>query len=276
MITGRRCLVSGGGGSIGSELVRQLAPTNTIHILDIDETSAFDLCEQQRFAGHEVSISIGDIRDRRIVDDVMYEFKPDIVFHAAARKHVTPSEQNPREAVEVNVIGTCNVVEAAQDNKVENLIFISTDKAVNATSIMGTTKRLGEIIVRNANYTSVRFGNVLGSRGSVIPIWQKQMDEGIPLTITDPNMERFFMTIEQAVNLVIQAAEIGTGGEIIVLDMGKRLKIIDIANQVVAAAGATSTIRIVGSRPGEALREQLMTAEEEARAVKQGNFYIIR
>lgn len=275
MIENKNVIVFGGGGSIGSELVRQLALKNKIFVFDINETAMFDLVESERLAGHDVQGRVGDVRDERSVFETIQNFTPYFIFHAAALKHVTPNEQYPAEAVKTNVLGLLNVV-AASKIEGSKLIFVSSDKAVNVSSIMGTTKRLGEIIVKNAGYTSVRFGNVLGSRGSLLPIWQAQLEKGLPLTVTDERMTRYFMTIEEACELVIQAAELGQGGEIFVLDMGEPIKIIDFAKRILAESRKDVGIKVIGMRPGEQLFEKLMTDEEKLRAVKQGKFWIIK
>lgn len=281
MIQNRRILITGCAGSIGSELTRQLCKENEVYGLDNNETGFFDLYEELGYAGTSIKGRIGDIRDKDTVEEVVRDFDPHIIFHAAAYKHVTPLEKVPREAIDVNLLGLLNVLEAAKKYVtkkyvMEKFIFVSSDKAVNATSIMGVTKRLGELIVKNAGGISVRFGNVLGSRGSVIPIWQKQLDNKLPLTVTDPQMERFFMTIPQAVELLIQAAEIGNPGEILVLDMGKRVKVIDVAEEIISAFGKDGTIKIIGKRPGEILVERLMTEEEEKIAIKKDKIWVIK
>ena len=267
-------LITGGAGSIGSELVRQLAPKNTIHIIDIDETRMFDLVEEMRLAGYKVTGEVFDVRNK-------YGFRhgsnyPNIIFHCAARKHVTPMEDTPMEAVEVNIVGTHNVLWLAR--KVgARLINISTDKVVNADCIMGATKRVAELMVKNAGDVSVRFGNIMGSRGSVIPIWQKQLDEGKSLTVTDPLMTRYMMTIEDACALVIQVAQTeGLEGKVIVLDMGKPIEILQLAKEILKKSGRPiDDFKLIGRRPGEQLKEKLMSEEEEKRAIKKNNFFII-
>ena len=275
-IQDKRILVTGGAGSIGSELVRQLAPGNKIFILDLNETGAFDLREELDHEGHWVHSRTGDVRNRETLEDVFSDFKPQIVFHAAALKHVTPNEEYPREAVETNILGTLNIIEYAKKYEVEKFVFISTDKAVQSSSIMGATKRVSEIIVRNQGprFVVVRFGNVLGSRGSVIPLWQKQIDEGKAVTVTDPQMTRYMMTIEEAVKLVIKAANYGGNGGIFCLDMGKKVNVLELAKEIIK--GTKSEIKIIGLRPGEQLTEKLMFEEEEAVAEKIGEFYVIR
>ena len=229
----KRILITGGGGSIGSELVRQLSEDNKIFILDNNETATFDLTEELKLKGRWVECRIGDIRNKDAIRDVFSDFKPEIIFHAAAYKHVTPMEAYPEEAVETNIIVTLNVFrEARRWECLEKFIFISTDKAIQSNSIMGATKRVGEIIVKNKGGIVVRFGNVLGSRGSVIPLWQNSINQGEPLNVTHPEMTRFFMTIPQACELVIHAAEEGRGGEIFILDMGKPVNILELAKKI--------------------------------------------
>lgn len=280
MLKDEYILVAGAAGSIGSELVKQLCVDNRVVMLDIDETRLFDLYEELKQDGREVEYRVGDIRDRATLEDLFRSrYKISIVFNAAAYKHVTPMEDYPMEAVQTNIIGNHNLMWATNNfSGAKKYVFISTDKAVNATSVMGASKRLGELMVKKqgAGFISVRFANVLGSRGSVIPIWQKQIDEGKSLTITHPDMERYFMTIEEAVELVIKAAEIGQGGEIFVLDMGKPVKIIDLAKEIIGKLGREVPIQEIGIRPGESMSEQLMFPEEQKIAVKQDNFYVIR
>ena len=271
----KRILVTGGAGSIGSELVRQLAPNNKVFIVDLNETGAFDLREELVREKYWVHSRTGDIRNKETLQDVFSDFKPEVVFHAAALKHVTPNEEYPREAVETNILGTLNVIEHAKSYGVQKFVFISTDKAVQSSSIMGATKRVSEIITRNQGkgFVVVRFGNVLGSRGSVIPLWQKQIDEGKAITVTDEKMTRYMMTIEDAVRLVIKAAEQGCGGEIFCLDMGKKVNVLELAKEIVK--GTKSEIKIIGVRPGEQMTERLMFEEEERVAKKFDNFYVI-
>jgi len=276
MIKNKRILVCGGGGSIGSELVRQLAPHNRIFILDLEETNTFDLVGELRQEGRKVHYRIGDITDKDTVQDVFSDFKPQIVINAAARKHVTPNEIYPLEAIKVNVIGTYNLLHYSKIYDVDKFVFISTDKAVNPTSVMGISKKMGEVMTVNRGYIAVRFGNVLGSRGSVIPIWQKQIDKGKPVTITHPEMERYFMTIEEACQLVIRAAEMGRGKELFILDMGKQIKVEDLAKQIINKSHREIPIEYIGVRDGEAMEEQLMTEEEKIRAIKKDRFFIIK
>lgn len=273
---GKRILITGAAGSIGSELYRQLAPGNSVLALDNNETALFDLHEEYRLKGHDVHYRLGDVRDQNVVNDTFENFLPELVFHAAANKHVTPNEAFPREAVQTNVIGTLNVVGAAKRVGVEKLVYVSTDKVINSNSVMGVTKRLGELVAKNAGYVAVRFGNVLGSRGSVVPIWQRQLDAGEPLTVTDARAERYFMSIEQACELVIKAAEIGTPGQVLVMDMGGKVNILQAAKDILGKVGKPDhPISIIGMRPGETLSEGLMTNEEQSRAVKVEQFWVI-
>lgn len=275
----KRILVTGGAGSIGQELIRQLAPNNKIFILDINETGAFDLREELKWRGYWVHSRTGDIRNKETVHDVFSDFKPQIILHAAALKHVTPCEEYPQEAIDTNIQGTLNVIsEARKWDCFEKFMFISTDKVASDECVMATTKDCAEKVVRSRGkgFVAVRFGNVMGSRGSVLEIWQRQIHAGEPLTITDPNMERYAMTIPQACSLVIEATEKGDNGELWILDMGKKVKIIDLANRIIDSIKYDRGIKIIGVRPGETMTEKLMTQEEEARAEKKGNFWIIK
>ena len=269
MIQDKKILVSGGAGSIGSELVRQLAVNNSVHIVDTNETNLFDLLEELR--NPKVRGQIGDVRDWDMFEQLEC---PDIIFHVAALKHVTPSAWTPSEYVKTNILGTLNVIRFAKLFKAK-LVNISTDKVVHANSIMGATKKVAEIAVRDAGGISVRFGNVLNSRGSLLPFWQGQIDRGEPITVTDVRMERYFMSIPEAVSLVIQATEIGEAGDVIVLDMGKPIKIIDLAHEIINKLGRDIPIKMIGLRKGETLSEELMTESEKKTAIKKDNFYII-
>lgn len=278
MIKNKRILITGGAGSIGSELVRQLCVNNKVFILDNNENKTFLLREELKQKGYWVHSRTGDVRDKDTVADVFEDFKPQYVFHAAALKHVTPSEEYPIEAIMTNVIGTYNVLaEAKRWECLEKFIFISTDKVVNARCVMGKTKSLGETMVTNSGkgFIAVRFANVLGSDGSLIPIWQNQINQGLPITVTDKEMFRYFMTISDACRLVIKAAEDGKGGEIYVLAMDKPVNIYELARGVIDGIGRDIPIQITGRRPGEALEEKLMTAEEESTAIRKGDFYVI-
>ena len=270
----KRILITGVAGSIGSELAIQLYKDNKIFGIDINESGFFDIQQETGIFGR-----VGDIRDEKTIHDIFSDFKPQIIFHTAAYKHVSLMEKYPIEAIQTNIIGTYNLInEAKKWECLEKFIFISSDKAVQSCSIMGATKRMGEIMAKNQGkgFVVVRFGNVLGSRGSVIPIWQRQIDKGQPITVTDIQATRYFMTIEEACELVIKAAEIGKGGEIMILDMGEPIKIIDLAKKIIQESHKDIPIEITGLRPGEFLTEKLMFEEESQRAVKQGEFYIIK
>lgn len=276
MIKNKRILITGMGGSIGAEIVRQLAPYNKIFGLDQNETSLFDLREELTQEGYWVHSRTGDVRDKEVVRDVFEDFKPQIVFHAAALKHVTPNQEYPEEAIKTNALGTYNVMaEAKRWECLEKFVYISTDKVVNAHSIMGATKLLGEIMVRNQGkgFIAVRFGNVMGSRGSVLPLWQNQINRGKSLTVTDKRMTRYMMSIPEAVNLVIEAANLGKGGECYILNMGEQVNILELAEKILNKKGK---IKMIGIRPGETLDEKLMTLEEEKLSRKVGNFYVIK
>lgn len=255
-----------GVGSIGSELVRQLHKDHTLYVLDIDEIKVNDIHVDYGVVGR-----VGDIRNYNTVDDVLSDFRPDIIYHCAAYKTVNQMETVPMEAIQTNVVGTSNIIHHAQRYEVPKLVFISTDKVVNASSVMGQTKKLAETLVINKGYTAVRFGNVLGTRGSVTQIWQRQIDKNKPMTVTDERMQRYLMTLEEAVELVIQAGEQSKGGEIWVLDMPKKVNVLEMAKQI--AKGYP--INMIGMRPGETLDEELMTHEEKMTARKEDKFYVI-
>lgn len=271
-VAGETVLVTGGGGSIGSELCRQLAKVapRRIVIFDICENDAYMLRQEllRSYDDIAIDIEIGSICNEARVNEVFEKYHPAVVFHAAAHKHVPLMEVCPREAIENNVFGTLNVVRAADVFGVEHFTFISTDKAVNPTSVMGATKRMGEMIMQYYARTSktvfaaVRFGNVLGSNGSVIPLFKKQIAEGGPVTVTHPDIERFFMTIPEAVQLVIQAGGMAKGGEIFVLDMGEPVKIADLAKNLIRLSGAHVGIVYTGLRDGEKMYEELLMDEE--------------
>lgn len=265
---GKRILVTGGAGSIGSELVRQLAKDNKVYVLDNNESGLFDILQETGAKGR-----VGDIRNDRTVRDVFSDIKPQIVFHAAAYKHVPLMETVPLEAIETNVLGTYNILYYSGVYSVEKLVYVSTDKVVNAKSVMGQTKKLGETMVTNAGHIAVRFGNVMGSRGSVLPIWEKQIANGGPVTVTDERMTRYFMEIPQAVSLLLHAAEEANGGEVLILDMGEPKKIVDVAREMIA--GRDIKIEFIGIRAGETLDEHLMSEEEERRAIKRDKYFVI-
>ena len=274
MIKGKRIIISGVAGSIGSELARQLSKDNKIFGIDINESGFFDIQQETGIFGR-----VGDIRDKNTIFDIFSDFKPQIIFHTAAYKHVPLMEKYPIEAIQTNVLGTWNIIsEAKRWECLEKFVFISSDKAVQSTSIMGATKRMGEIMVKNQGrgFVVVRFGNVLGSRGSLLTIWEKQINEGKPLTITDERMCRFFMTTEEACELVIKAAEISTGGEIFILDMGKPIKILDLAKELIKTIGRDIPLKTIGIREGEIMEEKLMFDEEKKIAIKIDNFFIIK
>ncbi len=273
-----RVLCTGAAGSIGSELVRQLAPKHKVYCLDINEVGVYDLVEELKLKGYKVDGRVGDVRDQRTVEDVFSDFKPEVVYHASAYKVVPAMELVPLEAIQTNIIGTHNVLHASKRWKVRKFVFISTDKVISSASVMGATKRVGEIMTKNSGkgYVAVRFANVMGSRGSVIPLWENQIARGEPITVTDERMERYMMTIPQAVNLVIRAGELGKGGEIFILDMGRPVKILDLAKSIVAGLGKDIPIKTIGIRPGETLTERLMTEEEERQAIKLEGFYVLK
>lgn len=273
MIKGKRIVCTGGAGSIGSELVRQLAPKNKIFILDISE-NAYGLAQELSQKGYWVKPRIGDIRDQKTVEDLFEDFKPQIVIHAAALKEVGAMQMYPQEAIQTNIVGTYNVLrEAFRWECLEKFLFVSTDKACNLDSIMGASKRFGEVMVKNAGGVVVRFGNVLGSRGSLTQIWQKQADKNEPLTITDESMERYMMTIENACELVVEALEKGKSGEIWIMKMGKRFNILELAKKITQETG--QDIEKIGIREGETLIEELMFPQELVKAREISRFYII-
>ncbi len=275
-IEGKVVLVTGGGGSIGSELCRQIADHNPkqLIIVDIYENNAYDIQQEleRKHQNLNLLVLIASVRDSKKIDNIFKTYKPDIVFHAAAHKHVPLMETSPNEAVKNNVSGTFKVADAAGRNYVEKFILISTDKAVNPTNIMGATKRICEMIIQTMNkryetdYVAVRFGNVLGSNGSVVPLFKKQIEEGGPVTVTHKDIVRYFMTIPEAVSLVLQAGAYAKGGEIFVLDMGDPVKIYDLAENMIKLCGLEPNkdidIKITGLRPGEKLYEERLMAEE--------------
>lgn len=270
-------LVTGGGGSIGSELCRQVSSLNPkqLIILDNYENNAYAI-QQELVRKYGTSLNlitvIASIREEKRMDDIFNKYKPEVVFHAAAHKHVPLMEKNPSEAVKNNIFGTKNVAVLSDKYKVKRFVLISTDKAVNPTNIMGATKRAAEMIIQAMNekseteFVAVRFGNVLGSNGSVIPLFKKQIEEGGPITITHPEITRYFMTIPEAVQLVIQAGAMTKGGEIFVLDMGEPVKIVDLAKNLIKLSGFEEDVDIciefTGLRPGEKLYEELLMSEE--------------
>jgi FlaA1/EpsC-like NDP-sugar epimerase len=289
---GKKILITGAAGSIGSEIVRQiiLFEPQKIILFEIDETEIFYLEKQLIESNPEykdkiVSV-IGDIRDENKINSVFSNYKPDIVFHAAAYKHVPLLETNPEEAIKVNIFGTYNLCKMANNHNVEKFVNISTDKAVKPESVMGMSKRFGEYIAKSFNenggtqFISVRFGNVLGSRGSVVPIFLDQLRKGGPITITHPDMKRYFMTIPEAVTLVLQAALLGEGGEIMVLDMGEPIYIQSLAEELIKLHGLVPNIDIeieyTGIRPGEKIFEEILTAEEGTDKTTHERVYVAK
>lgn len=269
-------LVTGGGGSIGSELCRQIArfkPEELI-ILDIYENNSYDIQNEllRSYSDLNLKVLIASVRDKKRVDEIIENERPDVVFHAAAHKHVPLMEENPEEAIKNNVFGTLNLVQATDKYNVKKFVLISTDKAVNPTNVMGATKRICERIIQSMNkgssteFVAVRFGNVLGSNGSVIPLFKRQIAEGGPVTVTHPEVIRYFMTIPEACQLVLQAGSMAKGGEVFVLDMGEPVKIIDLAKDLIKLSGfepdVDIPIEITGLRPGEKLFEELLLDEE--------------
>ena len=275
-VKGKKVLVTGGGGSIGSELCRQIAshkPAQLI-ILDIYENSVYDVQQEliSKFPELSLVVLIASVRNTNRMNWIFETYKPDIVYHAAAHKHVPLMEASPNEAIKNNVFGTWKTAQAAAMNDVQRFVMISTDKAVNPTNIMGASKRICEMIIQTFNkhydteFVAVRFGNVLGSNGSVIPLFKKQIMAGGPVTVTHPDIIRYFMTIPEAVSLVLQAGAYAKGGEIFVLDMGKPVKILDLAKNLIRLSGyhvgEDIKIEFTGLRPGEKLYEELLMAEE--------------
>ena len=287
-LTGKTVLVTGGGGSIGSELCRQIAKFNPkkLIILDIYENNAYDIQNEllRKYKDLNLKIYIASVRDRDRINELMGLEKPHVIFHAAAHKHVPLMEVSPKEAIKNNVMGTLNLAQAADKYDVTKFVMISTDKAVNPTNIMGASKRVCEMIIQSINATSqtdfvaVRFGNVLGSNGSVIPLFKKQIAEGGPVTVTHEEVIRYFMTIPEAVQLVIQAGAMARGGEVFVLDMGEPMKIIDLAKDLIRLSGfepnVDMPIVITGLRPGEKLFEELLLDEEGISETKHDKIFI--
>jgi FlaA1/EpsC-like NDP-sugar epimerase len=283
-------LVTGGGGSIGSELCRQIAaflPKQLI-LLDFYENNAYDIQNELKFKYPDLNLTavIANIREEQRIDNIFRQYRPDVVFHAAAHKHVPLMEENPIEAIKNNVFGTINVVKSADKYKTSKFILISTDKAVNPTNVMGATKRIAEMIIQATNrhsktkFAAVRFGNVLGSNGSVIPLFKKQIVNGGPVTVTHPEVTRYFMTIPEAVQLVIQAGSMVIGGEVFVLDMGQPVKIYDLARNLIKLSGykPDEDIEIVftGLRPGEKLYEELLLEEEGLSTTRHNKIFVAK
>lgn len=289
-ITGNVILVTGGGGSIGSELCRQLMhfdPARLI-IFDFYENNAYNLLQELRLLypdkARRVDLRVGSVQDVERLDEVFAEMQPDVVFHAAAYKHVPLMEECPEQAIRNNVFGTYNTAQCAVKYDVRRFVMISTDKAVNPTNIMGASKRLAELIIQSMNgqgteFVSVRFGNVLGSNGSVVPIFRRQIEYGGPLTITHPDIVRYFMTIPEAARLVLQAGALAKGRETFVLDMGRPVKILDLAYSMIEIAGMEPDkdiqIKFTGLRPGEKLYEELLLDDESAEKTEDDKIFIV-
>lgn len=287
-LKGQVVLVTGAGGSIGSELCRQIISFEPKKLILIDncENNIYDIDLELRGAYPHIEIIplIKDVKERLTIEEVFKEFRPSVVFHAAAHKHVPLMELNPEEAIKNNVMGTYNVAYAADKYVVNRFVFISTDKAVNPVGIMGASKRIAEMIIQIMNkgsrtsFVAVRFGNVLGSRGSVVSLFKKQIAKGGPVTVTHKDMVRYFMTIPESVQLVIQAGAMAKGGEIFVLDMGEPVKIMDLAKTLIKLSGLEPgkdiDIVITGIRPGEKLFEELLTAEEGVNATKHKRIFV--
>lgn len=289
-LKGKCVLVTGGVGSIGSEICRQVLEHGCSHlvIFDIYENGLFAINEElkEKYPPNRYSLCVGSVRDSKRLAELMEKFHPDIVFHAAAHKHVPMMELNPMEAIKNNVFGTKRVLEACAAHSVKRFILISTDKAVNPTNIMGATKRMAELLVQSMNgsgdceMAAVRFGNVLGSNGSVVPTFRKQIEAGGPVTVTDKEMRRYFMTIPEAVSLVLSAGTLAKGGEIFVLDMGKPIKIYDLACSMIRLAGYEPEkdipIQIIGLRPGEKLFEEIALDGESVDATSHEQIFVMR
>ena len=287
-VKGKTILVTGGGGSIGSELCRQIAAHNPkeLIIVDIYENNAYDIQQELKlkFPSLKLEVLIASVRDYEKFDQIFEKYRPDIVYHAAAHKHVPLMEDSPGEAVKNNVFGTYNTARIADKYGVKKFVLVSTDKAVNPTNIMGASKRMCEMIVQMMNdrskteFVAVRFGNVLGSNGSVIPLFTKQIAAGGPVTVTDPNIIRYFMTIPEAVSLILQAGAYAKGGEIFVLDMGEPVKILDLAQNLIKLSGyrVDEDIEIVftGLRPGEKMYEELLMNEEGLKGTENDLIHI--
>ena len=292
-LSGHVVMVTGGGGSIGSELVRQVAHygPRRIVVVDIYENSAFELGQEmrRRFPDTDVELSIASVRDRALMEELFLKYKPHVVFHAAAHQHVPLMEDAAKEALLNNVLGTDICMDLAEKYRAEKFVLISTDKAVNPTSVMGATKRICEMLMQakaeaakkngsSTEFCAVRFGNVLGSNGSVIPIFRRQIAAGGPVTVTHKDITRYFMTIPEAVQLVIQAGAMASGGEIFILDMGDPVKIMDLAEKMIRLSGLEVgkdiEIQVTGLRPGEKLYEELLLSEEGIQQTQHGKIFV--
>ena len=288
-LSGKTVMVTGGGGSIGSELCRQIAAQHPARLIvvDIYENNAYDLQQELRHRYGDsltLSVEIASVRDAERINRLFCRYRPQIVFHAAAHKHVPLMEACPEEAVKNNVFGTYHVARAAKEYGAEKFVLISTDKAVNPTSVMGASKRLCEMVVQSMQegsatvYAAVRFGNVLGSNGSVIPLFKRQLAGGGPLTVTDRRMTRYFMTIPEAVQLVMQAGAMAEGGQVFVLDMGEPVKILELAENLIRLAGLTPYVDVdiieTGLRPGEKLYEEAPAGGEVLTATRYDKIFV--
>ncbi len=286
-LTNQVIMVSGAGGSIGSELCRQICTyrPKTLVLVEYSENNLFDIETELRetFPDIHIEAELCDVKDWLKLQEVFQRSRPAVVFHAAAYKHVPMMEKHPQEAVKNNILGTRNMAQMADKHSTKTFIQISTDKAVNPSSVMGASKRIAEMLIQDinqrstTNFAAVRFGNVLGSRGSVVPIFKKQIEKGGPVTVTHPNMTRYFMTIPEAVQLVIQAGAMAAGGEIFVLDMGEPVKIVDLARDLITLygyeAGSDIQVKFTGIRPGEKLYEELFTAREQMAATRHERIF---
>lgn len=291
LLKGKTVLVTGGGGSIGGELVRQIAKSGapkTVIIFDIAENGAYEIQQEvkREYKDVDLKVLIGSVRDEKRLCEVFEEYHPNIIYHAAAHKHVPLMEDSPKEAVKNNIFGTYNLARTADRYGVERFVMISTDKAVNPTNVMGATKRTCEMIVQSFNkkskteFVAVRFGNVLGSNGSVIPLFKEQIEAGGPVTVTHPDIIRYFMLIPEAVSLVLQAGAVAKGGEIFILDMGTPVKIRELAENLIRLSGyrvgEDIEIKYTGLREGEKLYEELLIAEEGIQKTENDLIYIAK
>ena len=288
LVENQTILITGGGGSIGSELCRQIYKYNPkkIIIVDIYENNVYDMVVdlEQNEEKKIIDIVIGSIRDKKRMKYIFKKYKPDIVFHAAAHKHVPLMEDNPIEAIKNNIFGTKNVIDCSAQNHIKKFVLISTDKAVKPTSVMGATKKMCEMITEaksktcNTDFIIVRFGNVLESNGSVIPLFKRQIENNMPVTVTSKDVTRYFMTITEAVTLILEAASIGKNGKIFVLDMGKQINIYDLAVEIIKKMGkepfTETPIKIIGLRDGEKLHEELLNENEKKKISSHDKIYI--
>ena len=289
-VKGKTILVTGGGGSIGSEICRQLAGHDVGHLIifDIYENNAYQIQKslEWEFPDLKLTVLIGSVRDERRLESIFSKYRPDIVFHAAAHKHVPLMEDSPNEAIKNNVIGTLKTARTASHYQVKKFILISTDKAVNPTNIMGASKRLCEMVIQligrhsTTEFAAVRFGNVLGSNGSVIPLFRRQIKHGGPVTVTHPDIIRYFMTIPEAVSLVLEAGAYAKNGQIFVLNMGDPVRIADLAKNMIRLSGYEPEkeikIKYIGLRPGEKLYEELLMNEEGMQTTENSRIFIGR